>query len=264
MTKRKLLLVALSLCMVAILAMGGTLAYLTDTDNETNVFTMGNVEIDLYENFDPENAELFPTTGKDENGNIINAVEKEVFVTNTGSEDAYVRVHIAIPQILDNGRPDFDASQNVLHFNYASENIGDGKWDWTTTTGAPYEGTPWNFYTTIINMEVVDAEGNTTHKDINYNVYVVTYGTALAKGEVTADAMHQVYLDSKVTNEDVAKIKAELGEQWKILVAAEGAQAKGFDDAYAALNEAFGVPGDDYEIEWDLPGNDGVDTTKGE
>lgn len=262
MSKRKLLLVAMSLCMVAILAMGGTLAYLTDTDNETNVFTMGNVEIDLYENFDPENAELFPTTGKDEKGNIINAVDKEVYVTNTGSEDAFVRVHIAIPQILDNGRPDFDASQNVLHFNYNPESIGADKWDWSTTTGDPYEGKPWNFYETTVNMEVVDAEGNKTMKAIAYNVYVVTYGTALKKGEATVDAMHQVYLDSKVSNEDVAKIKEELGEEWKILVAAEGAQAKGFDDAYAALNEAFGVPGDDYEIEWDLTTVE-VDTTKG-
>ena len=65
MNKRKLLLVALSLCMVAILAMGGTLAYLTDTDAKTNVFTVGNVNIEQNEkdregNDYVNNQKLFP------------------------------------------------------------------------------------------------------------------------------------------------------------------------------------------------------------
>ena len=85
---------------------------------------------------------------------------------------------------------------------------------------------------------------------IDYNVYVVTYGTALAAGQETAEkAMNQVYLDSKVTNEDITKIKDALGDNWEIKVVAEGAQAAGFGDAYEALNEAFGVPGT-YDVEW--------------
>ena len=73
---------------------------------------------------------------------------------------------------------------------------------------------------------------------------------ALAKDESTDDAMHQVYLDGKVTNEDVASIDDKLGDDaWKILVVAEGVQAKGFDDAYTALNTAFGTPGS-YTIDW--------------
>ena len=39
MTKRKIMLLAMALCMVAILAVGGTLAYLRDkTDTVTNTF----------------------------------------------------------------------------------------------------------------------------------------------------------------------------------------------------------------------------------
>ena len=64
-------------------------------------------------------------------------------------EDAYVRVHIAIPNILDNGDPSFDAGKNVLHFNYDADSIGEGKWDWSKSTGAPYEG-DWNYYETTI------------------------------------------------------------------------------------------------------------------
>ncbi|MBR5560619.1 MAG: SipW-dependent-type signal peptide-containing protein [Clostridia bacterium] len=49
MNKRKILSLALGLCMVAILAVGGTLAYFTDTDTQTNTFTAGKVGINLDE-----------------------------------------------------------------------------------------------------------------------------------------------------------------------------------------------------------------------
>ena len=49
MNKRKIVLLATALCMIAILAIGGTLAYFTDTDAKTNTFTVGNVKIQLLE-----------------------------------------------------------------------------------------------------------------------------------------------------------------------------------------------------------------------
>ena len=240
----------LSICLVAVIAVmaiaGASLAYLKDTDAEDNVFTFGNVEIDLWENFNESLAHLIPATGSAQNGTLQNGIQKEVFVTNTGSEDAYVRVHIAIPAILDNGNPNFDAGKNVLHFNYDGENVGEGKWDWSNATGAPYEGS-WNYYETKID-------------DIDYNVYVVTYEAALVSDASTVSAMTQVYLDSKVTNEDISKIKETLGENWHIHVVAEGVQATGFDNAYVALNTAFGTPGE-YEIDWAAA--TGVDTVAG-
>ena len=59
MSKRKILLLALSACMVAILAVGGTLAYFTDvSDVKRNVFTVGDVEIELTEpNWEAEGKE---------------------------------------------------------------------------------------------------------------------------------------------------------------------------------------------------------------
>ncbi len=228
----------LSICLVAVIAVmvvaGASLAYLTDTDKEDNVFTIGNVSIDLTENFTQE-SKLLPATGSAQNGTLHNGVTKEVFVTNTGSEDAYVRVHIAIPAILDNGDSNFDASKNVLHFNYRDESIGTGKWDWSNSTGAPYEGN-WNYYETTIN-------------GVAYNVYVVTYEKAIAQDFKTESAIHQVYLDPKVTNEDPEKINAVLTDGWHMYVVAEGVQAAGFADAYSALNCAFGTPGT-YDVEW--------------
>lgn len=100
----------LTVCLVAVIAImavaGASLAYLTDTDAEDNVFTVGNVQIDLTEDF-TQNSKLLPATGSAQDGTLVNGVKKEVFVTNTGSEDAYVRVHIAIPEALDSGSPIF-------------------------------------------------------------------------------------------------------------------------------------------------------------
>lgn len=228
--KKKIITSCLVVALLVVGIVGASLAYFTDKDAKDNVFTTGKVDISLEEKFD-QDSKLLPATGSAQAGTLQNGVTKEIqVINNTGSEDAYVRVHIAIPNILDNGDPSFDAGKNVLHFNYDADSIGEGKWDWSKSTGAPYEG-DWNYYETTID-------------GIKYNVYVVTYEKALKAGEITAEkAMHQVYLDSKVTNEDVEKINKALNNNIQIKVIAEGAQAAGFDNAYAALNAAFGVPG---------------------
>ena len=241
--KKKILALCLVVALAATAVIGGTLAYFTDTDAQKNTFTTGNVAIDLWEDFGDNDAEgiekLLPATGSAQAGTLKNGIEKEVYVTNDGSEDAYVRVHIAIPSVLDDAQPNFDASMNVLHFNYAPETVEDGKWNWSNSVDGT-TGSNWNFYTTTIDSK-------------SYNVYVVTYETKLAKDESTVDAMSQVYLDSETTNEDITRIKETLGDNWYIYVAAEGTQAEGFDDAYTALNTAFGNPSDSTytsKIDW--------------
>lgn len=237
--KKKIMAMCLVVALAVVAIGGATLAYFTDTDAQKNTFTTGNVAIDLWEDFgnnDDGIEELIPATGSAQDGTLKNGIEKEVYVENTGSEDAYVRVHIAIPSILDDGADTFDASANVLHFNYDEESIGEGKWDWSKAYDDKQYVGNWNYYTTTID-------------NVSYNVYVVTYGSPLANGDVTVDAMSQVYLDSETSNDDITSIKDTLGENWYIYVAAEGTQAEGFTDAYNALNTAFGVPGT-YDVDW--------------
>jgi len=230
----------MALCLAAIIAViaitGITLAYFTDTDTEDNVFTVGNVAIDLTENFDETLAHLIPSTGSFEEGTLKNGVTKEIFVTNTGSEKAYVRVHIAVPEILDEGNASFDAGEDVLHIGYDKNNIGAEKWSLNASASSPYE------------------EGfayKTEIDGIRYNVYVVTYESVLDKNEKTSSPITQVYLDSAVTNEDVTAVSEVLGGSWHVCVAAEGVQANGFDNAYDALNTAFGYPGSEgYVLPW--------------
>ena len=228
--KKKIVSIALVAALAITALVGTTLAYFTDTDDATNTFTVGDVKIELKEKFE-QNSKLFP--GVD--------VNKDVWVKNTGSENAFVRVHIAFPAVLDSGDPEFAAYANTLHWNFAKASVADGQWNWHNTfvngsnaemPGYPGNGGAWNSYS-----QTIDG--------IDYTVYVVTYETALASGkETTTYALDKVYLDTSVTNEDVTGIKEVLGDNWEIKVVAEGVQEAGFEGKpYEALNTAFGVPG---------------------
>lgn len=227
--KKKIVALCLVVCLATVGVCTATFAYLMDKDSAVNTFTVGNVDIDLQEKFDEENAKLIP--GID--------ITKEIDVQNTGSEDAYVRVHIAIPAILDSGNeddPKYAAYNNTLHFNFSKDSYAEGKWSWNADVdGANYPGNggDWNCY-----QETIGG--------ILYNVYVVTYKTALKTNEIADNAIYKVYLDTKVTNEMLAALTGENGELKngiQILVVAEGGQTEGFENAYDALNTQFGVPG---------------------
>ena len=176
----------LTVCLVAVIAImavaGASLAYLTDTDAEDNVFTVGNVTIDLIEQERGENGlqdftqnkKLLPIVGsaqgdKDQYGQPIakNYVDKMVTIQNTGSEDAYIRAYFAIPSALDDGYETFNASMNVLHFNFGNKVVDNEvyttygvEWNWTTESGK------WNYFETTID-------------GISYNVYFADYYLSL-------------------------------------------------------------------------------------
>ena len=244
MNKRKIFTLALAVMMIAILAIGGTLAYFTSEDTADNVFTMGNVEIDLQEDFE-QNSNLQPGLN----------INKDVRVQNIGTNDAYVRIHLAIPTIMDDGDPTFNASRNFLHWNFSADSVEFGQWSWLPefSYGTGYKGNGegnWNFYTTVID-------------GIEYNVYVATYRSALGAGEITGtDAITNVYLDTSVNakanrdeNGEVISytysdnkgneftLTVEEAQQITVKVWAEGTQTATFENAYDALNTAFGVPG---------------------
>ena len=111
MNKRKLMLVATALCMAAILLAGGTLAYLTDTDQQTNTFTTGHVALELDEAVvkkDPTTGNLIADgdkrtdntdEGKKQNYHIYpgNVVTKDPTITvQEGSEDSWVAAKIVV------------------------------------------------------------------------------------------------------------------------------------------------------------------------
>jgi len=225
MKLKSILLTGLSFVLVAAVAIGGTLAYLTSTDSDVNVMTLGNVKIEQVEYERDANgalvefsqakpalpavydSEAWADEGVDVNGNeykvfsenMKNVVDKIVTVNNTGKNDAYVRTLVAIE--APNGDPD-----DLIHFNYNSTDV--------TASG--------NF---MANIDGVD-----------YYVIAFTYKEALESGEKSAPSLMQLFLDKRTTNEDCKLF----GDTWDILVVSQAVQTAGFDDAETALNTGFG------------------------
>ena len=248
-------IVALCLCVaLAVVAIGGaTLAYFTDTDEETNTFTAGGVKIDLIEqqvNKDGTALETFkqdqvlmPIVGsaqgeKDDFGQPVaeNYIDKIVTIENTGKSDAYVRAYFAIPSALDDGYETFNAGANILHFNFGNENgvSTEGvQWKWT-------HGSKWNYFETTID-------------NVAYNVYYADYYQALPAGETTEQFISGVYLDKSFDQKDgkyyafgeevdLSGLISNDGELTvKCPVKAVAVQAAGFDSVDAAVTEAFGA-----------------------
>lgn len=236
----------LSICLMAIVAVtaitGASLAYLTDRDSAKNEFTFGNVEIELNETF--EDNELIP--GK--------KLTKEATITNTGKNDAWVWVTVAIPVELD----DADASKNVLHMNVPGRNwlgyqSNEKYWLETQTSATPVEQC-WK----------VDASV-TKNVEINgdyYNVYTHLYNGKLAVGATTTTCLSNVYLDAHVDIDPDGNLYwVEKGTataiDWNltedgapsVYVSAYAIQEEGFatvEEAYAAYAEQWGDNGTEY------------------
>lgn len=254
MNKKKIITIAL-VAIIAIAAIASaSYAYFSDTAKATNTFTVGNVEIKLNEfqrdgnggltDF-VQNKPLRPIVGsaqgeKDKFGQPIaeNYVDKMVSVTNTGSEDAYVRFYFAIPSALDDGYETFNAGLNVLHYNFGNKVVGDVitstfgvEWNWK------HDG-KWNYFETKID-------------GISYNVYYADYTKKLAAKATTEYVIQGVYLDKsfKFDKDGDAeafgkKLTLDQGWDWSKVscpVFSVAVQAAGFDNADEAVTAAFGA-----------------------
>ena len=251
--KKKITAIFLCVALLATAIVGASLAYFTDTDNQTNTFTVGNVKIDLIEKERDGNGgtkdftqgkKLYPIVGsaqgeKDALGmpTAKNYVDKMVTIENTGSEKAYIRAYFAIPSALDDGYETFNAGMNVLHFNFGNK-VVDGTV--TSTEGAEWIWThdgKWNYYET-------DIDG------IKYNVYFADYYQAVDAGATTEQLVQGVYLDKTFDIKDGKcyafgeEVTLDDGWDWNNVscpVFAVACQAEGFDNATDAITAAFGA-----------------------
>ncbi|MDD7280765.1 TasA family protein [Floccifex sp.] len=219
-TKKKVLSMAL-IGGLALTAVGGTLAYFTDTDQQTNVFTVGNVDITLVEKFD-QGAQLMPGTKTQNN------VEKAVTVRNDGKNAAYTWIEVWVPSALDDGddnSPTAPGLGNSLHFNYG-KNVTETK-------------------STFLGSKEIDG--------VAYNGYVhfVAGSAPTAAGATSAQLLDQVYMDKKVTQNENGKYvlvdgKTVYDGTWNMVVNAVGFQSEGFDTIESAISEYYGKPVADY------------------
>ncbi len=76
--KKKIFMLAMAACLVVLSIAGSSLAYFTDTDVQTTVFTAGNVDIEL--GYEELTVKAYPNQ----------EISEAAVITNKGSEDAYV------------------------------------------------------------------------------------------------------------------------------------------------------------------------------
>lgn len=273
--KKKILAVTLCVAMLAIAVVGGTLAYFTDTDAEQNTFVVGNVGIQLNEEqrvydeqtgkYDNTQVEPFQddlplvpavivpedgkyyydgsvTLGNEKTYNIWdttinNELDKFVTVTNTGTEEAYVRVIFAFE---DNAA---GTITQKLHTLWGGDE--DGKYE-ELTLKPNADGEYVGMDSGAAIYWLLDADGSWLTLDLEgngstYTVAVFTYKDYLEAKETSDPSLMQLWLDSSATNEWSEAVKGE----YNIYVAALGVQADGFDaetfddPASKAMDTAF-------------------------
>ena len=226
--KKKILVVSLAVALLAI-AVGGTLAWFMDSDEATNVFTIGSVEIVQHEEF-TQDSQLLPivpnstTTPADDE----NFVEKVVTVENTGKNAAYVQTFVAIPKALDDA--------GVLHV-YNSEGTAYG----------------WTKDTTLVGTVTEDALDPTNgDANLTYNIYRYVYNSQLAAGATTDATISGVYVDEEADLDVVRDAQGNVTAAYFVMgantitgfnasgklnvyVATQAIQADGFASKEAAL-----------------------------
>ena len=243
---KKVLAWLLVLSLTAAISIGATLAYLTDTDEDVNVMTLGKVKIDQleYERIDDESANekaevqefrdnkpLYPAI----TGNGFDYTPGDTYVDWTQiGKDGYT-TEIWNPEKINNeqdkmvfikNKGDYDAFvrtvfafeagnyktldefKKMVHLNLNETNFD---WEWIATPVTIGEST--------------------------YFVATATYNKVLAPGALTEISLSQIALDKTATNEDVKAF----GDTYQILVKSQAIQADGFNNAIMALNDGFDV-----------------------
>ena len=248
MSKKKILTVALVLCMAAIMAMG-TLAYFNDAETATNTFTLGKVDIVLNEtdNYGSpfvQDQKLLPGSS------TANAIAKNATVTvESDSEDCWVWVELLVPEELYNSKSESNETNNALHFNQFLNYLQGYTTDSTNPNAVEcaklYPGN--HQWSTLKYIETADGYCvlRTTHKDI------------VAAGVTTSPAVNQFYLDNDVyyDNEEEVYMIPKDGKSadpatefvaydgdWEVIVNAYAVQAAGIANVDAAV-EAYASQG---------------------
>lgn len=169
--KKKILAISLVVSLVAVAALGVTLAYFTDTDTVDNVFTMGNVDISLTEpSFDGGEDNTIDGVAP---GDVI---PKDPIITNDGDNDAWVFMKLTLSDAEALGVlvPDL-ATQGLINFN----------------------STNWTFF----------ANNEDTATDTR--VIWIGYNTVLASGSTTVAPFTQISIPTYWDNTDMGSLGEE-------------------------------------------------------
>ena len=264
---KNLLLMGLSLVLVASLAVVGTVAYLSDTDSDVNVMTLGNVRIEQVEYQrvvnDDGTYETAEIDGVDsyvlepfEQAKPLLPIVGDPSKDGTEYENAgWDSITTRLTQVGSYGGMDVFAGKNAQDKFVFVKNTG--KTDAYVRTIIAFEAgskteSEWSEVIGFSNhftwddaecIGIVNIDGN------NYEVVEFVYkgwgenrhvGGVLPAGDMTYCSLAQVYMKANATNDDVVALDGNNNGTYDILVLSQAVQAAGFDKAETALDAAFG------------------------
>ena len=194
--RKKKMIATISACALAgALMVGGTFAYLTNTQTATNTFTVGNVKVELSEpnypgNDDPEVKDQVPNQ----------ETKKDPQVTNTGANEAVVFIKMTVPvrtitPVSDDGTKGTKGASEMFIYKQTDDAAGSHKNNFSTAWAelpAKEEGT--------------DLKGKT-------RTYVFGYKNVIGAKETTDALFDKVqlknFMEAEIDSADKLDIQIE-------------------------------------------------------
>lgn len=267
--KKKILALCLVVALAVTAVVGGTLAYFTDTDKETNTFTVGNVDIDLLESqYHRVNAGKGNAVGQTEplKGGYLWAHDVDMqgtrentpnYVTSRETwdglyfSDAQIEADAATykdgyfaqhsqkmvpgdnvrknPYVKNTGANDAYIRVRALIPVSLFDVIDNGPSYWTTT--AMNEGQVTSNAVTTYLTSGPEAVTKVERDGIMYYEYDFTYVKPVKSGEMTFwNVWGNIAINSDATAEQLAKV-----ESFDVIFEADAIQADGFANAQEAF-----------------------------
>ena len=261
--KRKILALSLVICLALVAVAGASLAYLTDTDEATNVMVLGKVKIEQleYERIVDEDGKWIPVGTTDKYGCIPDQIQEftqskplypAVFADGAIKWDDRVSGHVQSWGEIDapGSHKLFDDSvKNVIDKFVFVKNTG--TFDAYVRTIIAYEQgslSAAQFNDVIaLNADINGEDGNKGHWEgetvatdvaIGKSTYVVLCYTyrgphsdptgILAPGAVSYPSLLQIYMKPLATNEDVVAVDGNANGTYDVIVLSQAVQTAGF------------------------------------
>ena len=266
--KRKLIAICLCVALAAVAVVGASLAYFTDTKSATNIFTVGNVKIDLIESkYHREGNGNSGDTTIPKASHVVTAADNmqyvetghKMFTNEDIKKDAetYQEEYLAkrgenmvpgrnaakSPYVVNTGANDAYIRIRVMVPSAANNdyvNVKDGgvitnQWCTTSITCGEFQKGAQDGYPVI--------EKGVEKNGVKYDVYTFTRTQPLKAGAMTEwNVWNFIGIHKDATSADIQKaidnkaiIETEDGTlKLNVLVEADAIQAEGFADATAA------------------------------
>ncbi len=204
MKKMKTVLLCISVCLLVFASVMGTLAYLSDTDEVVNTFTVGNVDITLDEADVDELGQVVGTDRVKENeyhlipGGVY--VKDPTVTVKKGSEASYVRMLVTISDMAD--------IKAVFGDDFLPENYVEG-----------YDAAIWKC------VKITDNGDNTATYEFRYKEAI----DKLSQDKALEPLFTKIKVPGEINGEELAKIS-----EMKISVLGNAIQKLGFENEDAA------------------------------